>query len=96
VFHARPPGHVRPDLAEDDQGSAFFDPLNGRQVDAGQAIERGAGIEPRFVGFFVSASLGRQGLARTCIAKGRQMRFDLLIALGDLLVLECIQLDGLS
>jgi len=57
-FHARPPGHVRPDLAEDDQGRAFFDPLHRRQVDTGQAIERGAGIKPRCVGFLMSAGLG--------------------------------------
>ncbi len=96
VFHARPPVHVRADLAEDDPGGAFFDPLDGGQVDAGHAIERGAGIEPGFVGLLVSAGLGGRGLARTFIAKGLQMRFDLLIALGDLLVVEGIQLDGLS
>jgi hypothetical protein len=88
--------HVRTDLAEDDHGRAFFDPLDGRQVDAGHAIERGAGIEPGCVGLCVSTGLGGQGLARTCIAKGLQMRCDLLIALGDLLVGECLQLDGLS
>ena len=82
VFHARPPVHVRADLAEDDQGGAFFDPLDGGQVDAGQAIERGAGIEAGFVGLLVSAGLGRQGLPLAFIRKGRQMAFDLLIAEG--------------
>lgn len=96
VFHTRPPRHVRADRTEDDQGRAFCDPLNGRQVDARHAIERGAGIEAGCVGLLVSAGLRGQGLARTCIAKGRQMGFDLLIALGDLLVIEYIQLDGLA
>ena len=95
VFHAWPPVHVRADLAEDDQGGAFVDPLDGGQVDAGHARERGAGIEPGFVGLRVSAGLGGQRLASTCIAKGLQMRVDLLIALGDLLVGECLQLDSL-
>jgi hypothetical protein len=39
MFHARPPGHGGADLAEDDQGSAFFDALEERQVDAGHAIQ---------------------------------------------------------
>ena len=88
--------HVRADLAEDDQSGVFFAPLDGGQVDAGHAREWGAGIEPGFVGLRVSAGLGGQGLARTCIAKGLQMRVDLLIALGDLLVGEGIQLDSLA
>jgi len=95
VLHARPPVHGRADLAEDDQGGAFFDPLDGGQVDAGQARERGAGIEPGCVGLLVSAGLGGPGLARALIAKGLQMRCDLLIALGDLLVVECLQFDSL-
>jgi hypothetical protein len=96
VFHARPPGHVRADLTEDDQGRAFLDALDSGQVDARHAIERGAGIEPGFVGLLVSAGLGGQGLARTFIAKGLQMRFALLIALGDVLVREGIQLDRVA
>jgi hypothetical protein len=44
----------------------------------------------------VSAGLGGQGLARTFIVQGLQMRFDLLIALGYLLVVEGIQLDRLA
>ena len=35
-------------------------------------------------------------MARTFIAKGLQMRLDLLIALRHLLVVESIQLDGLA
>jgi hypothetical protein len=95
VLHARPPSHVRADRAEDDQGGAFCDPLNGRQVDARQARERGAGIAARCVGFLVAAGLRGQGLARTLIATGLQMGCDLLIAVGDLLVIEYIQLDRL-
>jgi hypothetical protein len=94
VFHARPPGHVRADLAEDDQSGVFFDPLNGRQVAARHAIERRAGIEVRFVGLLVAAGLRGQGLARTCIAQGLQMGFDLLITLGALLVIEGKQVFG--
>ena len=96
VFHAGPPVHVRTDLAEDDQGRAFFDPLDGRQVDAGQALERGAGIEPGFVGLRVSAGLGGQGLPSALVGKGLQMGFDLLIAVGDLLVGEFIQGESLA
>jgi hypothetical protein len=96
VFHARPPVHVRADLAEDDQGGAFFDAFDGRQVDAGQVRERGTSIKAGFVGLCVSAGLGGQRAAGTFIVKGREMRFDLLIALGHLLVIEVIQLDGLA
>ena len=96
VFDARPSVHVRADLAEDDQGGAFFDAFDGRQVDAGQALERGTSIEAGFVALLVAAGLGGQGPAGTFIVKGREMRFDLLIALGHLLVREVIQLDGLS
>jgi len=95
VFHARPSVHVRADLAEDDQGGACFDAFDGRQVDAGQAIEGGTRIEAGVVRLFVSARLGGQGAAGTCIVKGREMRFDLLSALGHLLVIEVIQRDGL-
>jgi len=61
VFHTRPAVHVGTDLAEDDQGGAFFDALDGRQVDAGEAIEGGAGIEPGLVGLFVAVGLGGKG-----------------------------------
>jgi hypothetical protein len=95
MFHARPPGHVGADLAEDDQGGAFFDALDGRQVDASHAIQGGAGIQPGCVALFVAMGLGGQGLAITVITKGLQMRFDLLVAAGDLLVIDFIQLNGL-
>ena len=58
VFHARPPGHVRADLAEDDQGGAFCDALDGRQGDAGQARERRASLAAGFVGLCVAVGLG--------------------------------------
>src|SRR5215471_8456963 len=90
------PGHVGADLAEDDHGRAFFDALDGRQVDAGHAIQGGTGIKPRVVALFVATGLGGQGLAIAVITKGRQMRFDLLVASGDLLVIDLIQLDGLA
>ncbi len=96
VFHVRPPVHVRAALAEDDQGGAFFDPLNGRQGDACHAIKRGAGIG---TGGRWSACVGGpwgQGLAITCIAKGLQRHFHLLSALGHLLVVDFRQLDGLA
>jgi hypothetical protein len=96
VFDARPPSHVRAALAEEDQGGAFFDPLNGRQVDARQARERGAGIEPRCVRLLVAAGLRGQGRARTWIATGLQLGLDLLLAVGDLLVIEYLQLDRLA
>jgi hypothetical protein len=50
--------HVRADLAEDDQGGAFFDALDGRQVDAGETIAWGAGIASGLVGLCVSVDLG--------------------------------------
>ena len=87
---------VRADRTEEDSSGVFFDPLNGRQVDARHARERGAGIEAGVGGLLVSARLGGEGLARTCIVQGLQMRFDLLIALGHLLVGDCVQLDRLS
>jgi hypothetical protein len=50
----------------------------------------------RVVGFFVAAGLGGQRLARPFIVEGRQMRFDRLIALRNLLMVEGRQLDGLA
>src|SRR5207244_11230760 len=38
VFHARPPGHVRADCTEEDEGGVFFDPFDGRHVDTRHAI----------------------------------------------------------
>ena len=95
VFYTRPPVHVRADLTEEDQSRVFFDPLDRRQVNARQAIERRAGIEPGFVGFLVSAGFGRQGLSRAFVGKGLQMGFDLPIAQGELLVIEFIEGDRL-
>ncbi|NJR12387.1 hypothetical protein HC776_00370, partial [bacterium] len=66
------------------------------QVNARQAIEGGAGIEAGCVGLLGAAGFRRQGLPRAFVSKGLQMRFDLLIALGDLLVIEGIQLDRLA
>jgi len=86
VLHARPPGHVRADLTAEDQGRVVFAPLDSGQVDARQARERGAGLEPGGVGCLVAAGLGGQGLARPFLAKGLQVRRDLLIAVGALLV----------
>ena len=88
--------HVGADRTEDDQGRVFFNPLDRCQVNARQVIEGGAGIEPGCVGLLGAAGFGRQGLPSAFVRKGRQMRFDLLIAQGDLLVIEGLQLDRLS
>jgi hypothetical protein len=40
--------------------------------------------------------LGGQGLPSAFVGKGLQMPFALLIALGDLLVIDLVQLDGLA
>ena len=84
-----------PNLREDDQGRALFNALNGRQVDPRQAIEGGAGIKARFVRFFMAAGFRGQRLAGTFIRKGAEVRLEVLIAHGQLLVIELIQFDGL-
>jgi hypothetical protein len=43
----------------------------------------------------VATGLAGQGLPRALIVKGREMRFDLLIALGNLLVIEGLEGHGL-
>lgn len=96
MCHARPPGHVGAELAADDQGRAFFDARDGRQVDAGHPIQGGPGLKPGGVALCVATGLGGQGLARTVITTGRQRRLDLLVASGALRVLDRIQLDGLA
>ena len=96
VCHAGPPVHVGADRTADDQSRVFFAALDRCQGNTGQARERGAGIEAGFVGLLGAAGFRRQGLPRAFVRKGLQMRFDLLIALGYLLVVEGIQLDGLT
>jgi len=54
------------------------------------------GIKPGFIALCVATGLGGQGPASTVINQGRQRRFDLLVASGDRLVIDCIQLDGLA
>jgi hypothetical protein len=87
--------HVRADLAEDDQGGAFCEACDKRQVDTGQARERGTRIEAGGVGLVVAAGLGGQGLAGTLIVTGRARRWDRLIAWGHLLVIAGIECHGL-
>jgi hypothetical protein len=96
VFHAGPPVHVRTDLTEEHQGGAFFDPFDRRQVNARHAREGGASLAPGFVGLFGAAGLRREGAPSAFVSKGFQRRFALLIAWGDLRVLEGIQLDRLA
>ena len=96
VFDARPPVQVRADRTEEDERGVFCAPLDGRQVDARHARERGAGIAPRCVGLCVAAGFGGQGLPSAVVGKGLQRPCDLLIALGHLLVVDVVQCDGLS
>ena len=90
-----PATHVGPNLREDRQRRALFDPLDGRQVDPCQTIEGRAGVKTRFIGFLMTAGLRGERLAVTFIRKGVEMRLELLIAHGQLLLVEVIQFDGL-
>ena len=96
VFHAGPPVPVRTDRTEEHQGGAFVAPFYRRQVNARHAIERGASLEPGFVGLCGAVGFGREGSPSALVSKGFQRRCDLLIALGELLVREGLQLDRLA
>src|SRR5439155_19370120 len=87
--------HIGANLWENDQGGALFNTLNGRQIDTRQAIEGGAGIEAWFIGFLVATGFRGQGLAMAFVREGAQMGLNLLIAQGQLLVIELIQIDSL-
>jgi hypothetical protein len=96
VLPAWPPVPVRADRTEENESGVCFDPLDGRQVDARHARERGAGLAPRCVGLWVSAGFGGQGLPSAWVGTSLQRPCALLIALGPLLVGDFVQRDGLA
>jgi hypothetical protein len=93
VVHARPPVPSRAALPAEEPRRVFFDPRDGGPVDAGQAREWRAGIEPGCVGLLGAAGLGREGRARPWIVQGCQRGCALLSAWGARLGREGIQLD---
>ena len=96
VCDTRPPGPGRAARTEEAQGGVCFDPLDGGQVDARQARERGTGSAPGVVGRCMAAGCGGQGRSSAVVGTGLQRRCALRIAVGHRLVGDVVQRDGVA
>jgi len=97
VLFRGPPGHVEPDLRDDLEGRVRVDAIDPGEVDAPETMKVPASIEAGFgsSGLTVAGRRG-QGPATTLVLEPRELRFDLVIAGGDLLLVELDELRGLS
>ena len=84
-----PPGHVEPDLGDHLEGRGRVDPLDPGEIDAREAMEVLARIEGRgrASGLPRAGRVG-QGPAPALVLESQELGLDLLIAGGDLCVVE--------
>src|SRR5262245_58069921 len=83
-------------LGQDDQGRSHVDPVDLRQVEP-QCPEQGTtGVEAQVVGLTSAAPrLGRERLVAGAVREAGQLGLDHRVALGDLPVVELVQVVGL-